>query len=322
MGSRTLGFRTVRTRSLIWLIAVISMAAGFGAARLIWPVSPSASGAALLACGAALSIPVSRVLTRPLRNLKREIVTSHRGARFCEGAVVAEIRELACSLNDKSSDVRHIGLDGERAYLQFVETMAEALDARDPYTAGHSLRVAAYSHAIAEALGLADKQAETIRIAARLHDIGKIGIPDSVLQKPSPLTPEEYGLIKLHPQIGRKILEKVGRFDELLGVVELHHENHDGTGYPYRLSGDAIPLSARIVHVADAFDSMITNRQYRAALGVEVAVRELEMNAGTQFDPRIVDTFVRLLRNGGLLAVPDPRLNGAVAIDQGWPVAV
>jgi putative nucleotidyltransferase with HDIG domain len=289
MGSRTLGFRTVRTSWLIWLIAVGSVAAGFLAGRLITPAASTAPGIAFLACGAALSIPVSRALRRPLENAPSRL---------------------------------HGTPAVDHTYLQFIETMAEALDARDPYTAGHSLRVAAYSHAVAGALGLAGNQAETIRIAARLHDIGKIGIPDRVLQKPGPLTPEEFGLIKLHPQIGRKILEKVGRFDELLSVVELHHENHDGTGYPYRLAGDAIPLAARIVHVADAFDSMITDRQYRSALAMEAAVGELERNAGTQFDPRIVEAFVDLLRNGGLLAVPDPALNGVVPIDQGWPVAV
>jgi putative nucleotidyltransferase with HDIG domain len=187
-------------------------------------------------------------------------------------------------------------LDG--AYLQFVETMAQALDARDPYTAGHSLRVAASSHLLAVAMGLSNEEAETIRIAAQLHDIGKIGIPDAVLQKPGPLTPEEYGLIKLHPQIGCRILEKVGRFDRLLSVVELHHENHDGTGYPYGLAGNAVPMDARIVHVADVFDAMTTTRSYRRELPLWAAIEEIEKNAGFQFDPLVARTFLRLIAEG------------------------
>jgi len=176
--------------------------------------------------------------------------------------------------------------------------MAQALDARDPYTAGHSLRVAAYSHALAQEMGLPAAQSEDIRIAAQLHDIGKIGIPDAVLQKPGPLTPEEYGLIKLHPQIGRKILEKVGRFEGLLTVVELHHENHDGTGYPYSLAGNLVPIEARIVHVADSFDAMTSSRSYRPALPMPAAIQEIERNIGRQFDPAAARAFLRLIENG------------------------
>ncbi len=188
--------------------------------------------------------------------------------------------------------------DLEIAYLEFVETMANVLDARDPYTAGHSLRVAGYAHAIACEMGMSAHQAEEIRIAAQLHDMGKIGLPDAVLQKPGTLTPEEYGLIKLHPQIGRRMLEKVAGFSQLLDIVELHHENYDGTGYPYKLSGDRIPLGVRIVHVADAFDAMTTNRSYRSALPLYVAIDELRTKAGTQLDPDVVAAFLAVLAGG------------------------
>jgi HD-GYP domain-containing protein (c-di-GMP phosphodiesterase class II) len=144
-------------------------------------------------------------------------------------------------------------------------------------------------------MGLPREDAETIRIAAQLHDIGKIGIPDAVLQKRGELTLEEYGLIKLHPQIGRKILEKVGRFEKLLAVVELHHENHDGSGYPYGLAGNKVPIDARIVHVADAFDAMTTTRSYRSARSLRTAMEEIERNAGSQFDPVAAKAFVRLI---------------------------
>jgi putative nucleotidyltransferase with HDIG domain len=184
------------------------------------------------------------------------------------------------------------------AYVQFLETMAQALDARDPYTAGHSLRVAAYSFAIAGELGVPKKDCETIRTAAQLHDIGKIGIPDVILQKMGRLTPDEFGLIKLHPQIGRKILEKVSRFKDLLPVVELHHENFDGTGYPYKLPGSRIPLAARIVRVADAYDSMTSSRSYRGALPQVAAINELVKYSGSHFDPQVIQAFLNLIARG------------------------
>jgi HD-GYP domain-containing protein (c-di-GMP phosphodiesterase class II) len=178
--------------------------------------------------------------------------------------------------------------------------MAQVLDARDPYTAGHSIRVGSYAYAIARAMDVPAMEAENIRIAAQLHDIGKIGIPDAVLQKAGRLTVEEYGLVKLHPQIGRRILEKMGKFQVFLPVVELHHENHDGTGYPYKLAGDRIPLAARIVHVADAFDAMVTHRHYRKALPLREAIRELRVNAGTQFDPVITLVMLKIIEDGKL----------------------
>jgi putative nucleotidyltransferase with HDIG domain len=176
--------------------------------------------------------------------------------------------------------------------------MTQAIDARDPYTAGHSIRVAAYASAIASELGLPAREVEIIRIAAQLHDVGKIGIPDDVLLKPGGLTSDEYELVKVHTSIGRKILEKVVRFDEFLPVVELHHENYDGSGYPYGLAGNRIPLAARIVHVADSFDAMATTRSYRMALPLRAAVRELKDNSGTQFDPEVTEVFLRLIAEG------------------------
>jgi HD-GYP domain-containing protein (c-di-GMP phosphodiesterase class II) len=205
---------------------------------------------------------------------------------------------IAQALDSASQSLSQSQAELDRAHVQFIETMAQALDARDPYTAGHGNRVGAYAYAVAQEMGLPEGQAETIRIAGQLHDIGKIGISDVILQKPGKLTPEEWGLIKLHPQIGRKILERVGRFEKLLEPVELHHENHDGTGYPYGLAGDRIPIEARILHVVDCFDAMRTNRAYRTALPLEAAIRELEVNSGTQFDPETVGVFLRILAQG------------------------
>jgi HD-GYP domain-containing protein (c-di-GMP phosphodiesterase class II) len=176
--------------------------------------------------------------------------------------------------------------------------MAKALDARDSYTAGHSGRVAEYAYATSRALGFSKRRARILREAAQLHDIGKIGIPDAVLQKNGPLTMEEVGLVRLHPLIGRRILERARQFGKLLPVVELHHENWDGTGYPYGLSGERIPFEARIARVSDAFDAMTSARSYRPRPTLEWAVQELERCSGTQFDPQVVSAFLALLKNG------------------------
>ena len=189
----------------------------------------------------------------------------------------------------------------EKAVLQFVETMAQALDARDKYTAGHSNRVSANSTAIAEAMGLAPKEVQTIRIGARLHDIGKIGIPDAVLQKPGKLTEEERTLIKLHPEIGKRILGEVDRFQDYLPIVELHHEDHDGGGYPYGLKGESVPLGARIVHVADVFDAITSNRAYRKAMSKSEMLAIMTKGAGNQFDEAVLAVFLDVLNQGKLV---------------------
>jgi HD-GYP domain-containing protein (c-di-GMP phosphodiesterase class II) len=147
---------------------------------------------------------------------------------------------------------------------------------------------------LAAALQLEFGDVERVRIGALLHDIGKIGIADTVLQKPGRLTDEEFAIVKLHPVIGRKILEGVQGFADYLSAVEFHHENWDGTGYPKGLSGEAIPIDARIIHVADAYDAMTTDRSYRPGMAHERAVSILIENAGTQFDIQVVEAFVTL----------------------------
>jgi putative nucleotidyltransferase with HDIG domain len=266
--------------------------------------TPLVAAAGGLALSAFVTWTVSRLQVGAWRHLANAVLESERTGRFTPDFPMnsshPEVNRQAAALNAAARSVENSQADLESAYLQFVEVMAQALDARDPYTAGHSLRVADYSYALAKEMGLSDADADTIRVSAQLHDIGKIGIPDEVLQKPSRLTAEEYGLIKLHPQIGRKILEKVGRFERLLGVVELHHENHDGTGYPYGLAGDKVPIDARIVHVADSFDAMTTTRSYRPALSLRSAVQEIEKNIGTQFDPAAAKAFLKLIAEGGI----------------------
>jgi putative nucleotidyltransferase with HDIG domain len=317
------GFGTLGVRTSLLMTAAIAAALGLIAvgSGSSWFLAPA------LALMVAEALVVSGSMARSLGELTAAAGLAARTGcisdAFPAGSAIAEIKSLAEALNRAARSIRHSQADLDRVDLQFVETMAEVLDARDPYTAGHSLRVAAYSHAIACAMNLPAEEIETIRIGAQLHDIGKVGIPDAVLQKPGKLSAEEFGLIKLHPQIGRRILEKMGRFHELLDAVELHHENYDGTGYPYRLAGDRIPLAARIVRVADAFDSMVTTRHYRNALGVRAATRELRDNAGTQFDPAIAALTLRLIEEGRLdeiLAGSGDVLLPAFPIAQGSPV--
>jgi putative nucleotidyltransferase with HDIG domain len=304
-------FLNLTGRTFLLIVASIGVVFAIAQFTGVLCTTPFQSIVAGLILSIVLSQGVSMLRAAAFRDVMQAVLNSERTGRFTptfpEDSTSAELNRLSVVLNAAASSVIESQADLDRAYLQFVETMAQALDARDPYTAGHSLRVATYSHALAVEMGLTGEAADTIRIAAQLHDIGKIGIPDTVLLKPGRLSSEEYGLIKLHPQIGRKILEKVGRFEQLLHVVELHHENYDGSGYPYGLKGDGVPLDARIVHVADAFDAMTTNRSYRSALPLKAAIYEIEKNAGKQFDPVAAKAFLRMLDEGrievGSLAV-------------------
>ena len=211
-----------------------------------------------------------------------------------QSTAILEIQELAEIYNKAAASVRIAGENLETAYLQFVGSLASALDARDPYTAGHSHRVSQLSCAIATALELPPSDVERIRVGALLHDIGKIGVADSVLQKPGRLTEEEFALVRQHPVIGRRILEAVEGFTTYLGAVELHHENWNGTGYPHGQKAEETPIDARIIHVADAYDAMTTDRSYRCGMTHQKAISILVENAGIQFDPRIVPILVTL----------------------------
>ncbi|MDF2500907.1 MAG: hypothetical protein K0Q77_1621 [Anaerosporomusa subterranea] len=180
---------------------------------------------------------------------------------------------------------------------QIVDALTAALDAKNDYTCGHSCRVAGLCQAIAQQLQLSIAEQQSLDIAAHLHDIGKIGIPDSVLLKPGRLTPEEFAIIKTHPVIGFSIVNKVTLLAEVAQIILHHHERMDGQGYPGCLVGDAIPLGARIIAVCDAFDAMTSSRSYRTCISGEQALAELWLCAGTQFDPNIVAAFSQMLKS-------------------------
>ncbi len=183
----------------------------------------------------------------------------------------------------------------EKAYLDSIETLRYTVEAKDPYTRGHSDRVAEYSVLIGEKLGLNETDIQTLRIGGLFHDIGKIGIPDSILLKEAKLTDDEYSQIKNHPTIGAHILQNATIFQEILPIVKHHHERYDGNGYPGRLKGEEIPYFARIAAVADTFDAMTSKRTYRNAIPLEDVKAEIKRCEGTQFDPNIAEPFLEIL---------------------------
>lgn len=266
-----------------------------GSARRAFRVSLVAT----LIVAVLVSLWATRSLIRPLTNFVERLRASEESgllrSDFPTDSGTREINELARAFNHAAAAIADSQRKLDQAYIEFTKTMAQTLDARDPYTAGHSSRVSAYAVATAEAMNLPKDQIEIIRIGANLHDIGKIGVPDDVLQKPGKLNAEELEAIRKHPVIGRKILEGVSKFGAYLDIVELHHENHDGTGYPLGLRETGVPLGARIVHVVDAYDAMTTNRPYRKAMTPAEASAILDRYAGSMFDPEVVHIFLRVV---------------------------
>ena len=185
----------------------------------------------------------------------------------------------------------------ERAYLDTVQTLRYTVEAKDPYTRGHSDRVSAFSVLLGKELGVSSEDLKTLEIGGLFHDIGKIGIPDSILLKEAKLTDDEYSQIKNHPSIGAHILCNAIVFQNILPIVKHHHERFDGNGYPSKLVGEQIPYLARIAAVADSFDAMTSKRTYRNAMPIEDVKQEIKRCSGTQFDPNIAEAFLNILNN-------------------------
>jgi putative nucleotidyltransferase with HDIG domain len=252
---------------------------------------------AFIAIGAAAlaligSFWLARLLTEPIDRLSTSLAVmaaSHDvTARLPMTGSSREVDALTETFNALMASVADAEAQTEAAYTGAIRALAAALDARDPYTAGHSERVSVLSVAIGRTLGLPADELEVLRLGALLHDIGKIGVPDHVLRKPGPLTSAEFAAIKEHPVLGARILHQVPFLARHLPIVELHHERPDGHGYPYGLQGDDIPLDARIVHVADAYDAITTERAYRRGRPPREALRELWRCSGSEFDAEIV----------------------------------
>lgn len=205
-------------------------------------------------------------------------------------AQMNEIKKINIQLSDTYEKL-------EQAYLDSIQTLRYTVEAKDPYTRGHSDRVSLYSVLIGKYLGLSEKDLKTLEIGGLFHDIGKIGVPDAILRKETKLTDDEYSEIKNHPAIGAHILSSAEIFKDIIPIVKHHHEKYDGNGYPGRLKGEEIPYLARIAAIADTFDAMTSKRTYRDALPLETVIAEFERCRGTQFDPKLDDVFLDILKN-------------------------
>ena len=257
------------------------------------------------------SVWLARTLARPIDSLSRSLEQMTRERAFDEPlpktGFSREIDALTSSFNEMMSAIRVAEGDTRSAYVGTIRALAMTLDARDPYTAGHSERVSALSVAVGRHLGLSEDDVEVLRLGALLHDIGKVGVPDDVLRKPGALTAEEFEAIKLHPTLGARILRSVPFLAPHIPIVELHHERPDGSGYPHQFRGEEIPLLARIVHVTDAFDAMTSARAYRGARSTAEALRELWRCAGAEFDAEVVQALAGALPSIELSSAIDPR---------------
>ena len=185
--------------------------------------------------------------------------------------------------------------ENRKLFIHVVSALAAAIDAKDPYTNGHSARVAEYTKEIAKRYGYTEKQQEDIYVAGLLHDVGKIGIPDAIINKPSKLTDEEFEIIKTHPAMGARILETIKEMPSLSEGARWHHEKFGGGGYPDGLAGEKISEFARIIAVADSYDAMASRRSYRDVLPQNVVREEIEKGKGTQFDPKFADIMLQMI---------------------------
>ena len=244
--------------------------------------------------GLALSFLLRKVVLTPVAHLHQvasRLMTGDYSAR-ASLETGDELEDLARTFNAMTSHIIS-------SYHSMVTTLSAALEARDPYTAGHVERVSRYAKAVAEEMGLESRLVHQIVMGAILHDIGKIGVPDAILRKPGALDEKEKERMRLHSAQGKDILSSSSDAPHAMkDFILYHHEQYDGRGYPYGLKGTAIPLGDRIIAVADAFDAMVTDRPYRKGLPRETAIAELRKEAGRQFDPQVVEAFLKVLGSG------------------------
>jgi putative two-component system response regulator len=233
-------------------------------------------------------------ITKPF-NLDEVVLSIERALE--KRRLELEIRDYQLHLEQK---VEEQAQKIRNAFLNAITSLAYALEAKDKYTSGHSQRVAEISVAIAAELGLSKPEIEKIRLAGLIHDIGKIGVREVVLNKPGKVSAKEYQHILSHSDIGEHILTPIVEDEAILKAVRHHHERYDGTGYPDGLSGEEIPLAARILAVADTYDAIISGRPYRAPESIPTACAEIKHHRGSQFDPKVVDAFLRIRKSAEL----------------------
>lgn len=248
-------------------------------------------------------------ISGPIRGLAASTRAISRGEFHQRSPVrgASEISELAENFNKMAGDIeeyierlKEAAEENRELFIGSIRMLAAAIDEKDPYTRGHSGRVAKYSMLIGQELDLTTEELDKLRIAALLHDVGKIGVEDRVLKKPGSLTPEEFGLMKQHTVKGANIMRPVSQLKEMLPGIELHHEHMDGRGYPYGLQGQQIPLMARIIGVADTLDAMTTNRPYQSAMDLEFALDRIRALTGSKFDAVVVGALESAVTAGKL----------------------
>ncbi len=257
-----------------------------------------------LMLGMAGSIALSSVLTRPIQELSAgvEDLKEGRGHRRLKiysqdefGKLTASFNEMMALIDEQSGKLNKYAKDLEDSYVSTVRVLAAAIDARDPYTHGHSTRVAMFSLQIGREVGLNNAELEDLEVACLFHDIGKIKTPDSILRKKDKLNASEYKEMMRHTEYGAEILSKAPSLQKYIPPVRHHHEWFNGKGYPDGLKGDAIPIFAAIIAIADTYDAMTSNRPYRGAISYMETLEELTKCSGTQFSPDLVKIFTRIL---------------------------
>jgi len=268
--------------------------------KMVW--NTAVSSLILIVLAGVFALIAAHWLSQPIQRLaetSHEIVAGNFNRRVEPGGLGVEIVNLAKDFNRMSEhlesyieQLRHAAEANRELFISSIRAFAAAIDAKDPYTRGHSERVASYSRAIARQLHLSPEMVERVWVSAVLHDIGKIGVEDRVLKKQGVLTPEEFEQMKLHPVIGAEIATPIEQLREMIPGIRWHHEAWNGTGYPDGLKGEQIPLIARVIAVADTFDAITTNRPYQNASDADYALGIIRKLTGTRFDAKIVTAFL------------------------------
>lgn len=277
-----LAVREMVRSTLTWALAAVALAAVAAvvfAERLSTPIQRLAAASRAFASG----------------DLSQRVVVRSRNEI---GELAETFNRMAAALEDHIRRLRQAAEENNELFLGTIRALAQAIDAKDPYTRGHSVRVNRYSVIVARHLGLSSEEIRDIHVASLLHDVGKIGIDDSILKKPAPLTGDEFAVMKQHPVLGANIMAPIRQMKRILPGLRNHHERWRGGGYPDGLAGEGIPLMARIIAVADTFDAMTTDRPYQRGVSFEDALERLNELKGVVLDPKIVDAFNRAFQAG------------------------
>lgn len=314
-GSRSLLAQVSPVGETGWAVVVQKPASAAFAAIDRMVMSAAAATGLLVLLALAFAVGAARRVSQPIQRLaetSHEIAEGNFGRRVEPKGLPAELSDLARDFNRMSAHVesyvsklREAARVNRELFIGSIRAFAAAIDAKDPYTRGHSERVAALARTIARHLSLPDETRQKLWIAALLHDVGKIGIEDRVLRKVGQLTDEEYEQMKRHTVIGAEIMSSIEQLRDAIPVIRWHHESWNGSGYPDGKKGEEIPLSARIVAVADTFDAITTNRPYQQAYSLEEAIAIITKLTGKRFDAKVVTAFLGAYENGEI-RLPDP----------------